>query len=70
MTTLVHVEVIPDQETLHTRVSRDVDDTYYEIPEPLVVAYEQAQVAWQAAQDAVTGYIETHHLHEQQSENW
>lgn len=54
---LVRVEVHPDTETLHTSVSRDVWDDYYEIPEKLVAAYERARVALDRAQAAITGYI-------------
>lgn len=68
MTTLIQVAVAPDSETLHTYVSRDAWDTYYEIPEALVVAYEEASAAWQAAQDAITDYIDRQHLQEQDGE--
>lgn len=53
----VKVEVREDTETLHTAVSRDCPDDYYEIPEDLVVAYETTAAAHEAAADAIVHYI-------------
>lgn len=65
MPTVVNVQVLDATETIHTYVSRDVADEYYELPEPLVVAYEQAQAAYRAAQEAITGYIAERRLQPQ-----
>lgn len=61
-TSTVKVEAREDTETLHTRVSRDCPDDWYEIPEELVVAYETTAAAHQAAVDAIVGYIESNGL--------
>lgn len=62
---LVQVEVHEDTETLATSVSRDVFDDFYEIPEPLVVAFEEARAALTAAELAISGYIEVNGLEPQ-----
>jgi len=59
---LVRVEIHPAVETLHTSVSRDVSDDYYEVPEPLVAAYEQARAALDRAEEALASYIDEHGL--------
>ncbi len=59
---LVQVEVRPDTETLHTAVSRDVWDDYYELPEPLVTRWEAARAKLTAAEEAITAYIDDHGL--------
>ncbi|GAA2623865.1 hypothetical protein GCM10010399_63940 [Dactylosporangium fulvum] len=58
----VKVEVHEDTETLHTSVSRDCSDDYYEIPEHLVVAYETTRAAHETAADAIVAYIEANGL--------
>jgi effector-binding domain-containing protein len=60
--TTIKVEIHEDTETLHTSVSRDCDDEYYEIPEHLVVAYEATWGAHEAAVAAIVGYIEANGL--------
>lgn len=49
-------------ETMYTRVDRDVWDEFYTLPEPLVVAYEDALKAFRAAEAAIDQYIETNQL--------
>lgn len=58
----VKVEVREDTETLHTRISRDCPDDWYELPEELVVAYETSQAAHEAAVDAIVQYIASNGL--------
>ncbi len=60
--TTVKVEVHEDTETLHTSVSRDCGDDWYEVPEALVVAYETTQAAHEAAAAAIVGFIEANGL--------
>jgi hypothetical protein len=55
---MTRVEVCPDVETLHTSVSRDVWDSYYEVPEHLVIAVEEAQATLDATVSALTSYID------------
>lgn len=54
---MVQVEVHEDTETLHTSVSRDVDDDFYELPEDLVTRWEAARAALTAAETAITNHI-------------
>jgi len=58
----VRVAVHEDTETLTTTVSRDIDDEYYELPEALVVAFEEARDRFDAAADAISKYIENNRL--------
>ncbi len=59
---LVQVEVHPDTETLHTSVTRDVWDDYYELPEDLVTRWEAARAELTAAEEAINAHIEAHGL--------
>ncbi len=59
---IVQVEVHPETETLHTSVSRDVWDDYYELPEHLVTRWEAARAELTAAADAINDHIEAHGL--------
>lgn len=61
-TGLIHVAIHPDTETLHTSVSRDVWDDYYEVPEALVTAVEAAEAQLDAATQALTDYVEANNL--------
>jgi hypothetical protein len=54
---MVRVEVHEDTETLATTVSRDIDDGFYELPETLVVEFEEARDRFDAAADAISKYI-------------
>jgi hypothetical protein len=63
--TAIRVEVREDVETLHTSVSRVVWDDYYELPEELVTAVEDAQARLDAATKALIDYIETNGLEAQ-----
>lgn len=58
----VKVVVREDTETLHTSVSRDCPDDWYELPEELVVAYETTAAAHEAAVDAIVDYINGNRL--------
>lgn len=65
---VVRVAVVEAQETVQTRVSRDVDDHFYELPADLVDEYEAAEQRWEAAQAAIVEYIERRHLQPQDLE--
>lgn len=59
---MVQVEVHEDTETLHTSVSRDVDDDFYELPEDLVTRWEAARAALTTAETAITNHIKDNGL--------
>lgn len=62
MTMLIRVAVHEDTETLATQVSRDCSDSFYELPEDLVVAFEAARDRFEAASAAIGAYIATNEL--------
>lgn len=62
MTAFIRVAVDEDTETLATQVSRDCPDGFYELPEVLVVAFEEARDKFDAAAEAIGMYIETNGL--------
>ncbi len=62
MTAFIRVVVHEDTETLTTTVSRDIDGEYYELPEALVVAFEEARDRFDAAAETISKYIENNGL--------
>ena len=62
MPNLVRVDVVDGRETIETWVTGDIDDRFYELPEPLVEEYKEARDRWERAQAAIVRYIEDHHL--------
>lgn len=62
---VVRVAVVEGQETIHTSVTRDLDDCFYELPAHLVAEYEAARDRWEQAQEAIVRHINDNGLEPQ-----